>query len=224
MMPANLYSTLGLRGNPFAAGGRATVPQDLWIDRGLPDAPRAELGCLIQVIGERGAGKTAHLLRWQTQTGGPLRYVPAGLRRWRPLPVGPITYWDEADRVPSPLLLAALRRAARIGATVVVGTHADLSRIALAAGLEVSTHFLSNLDTKMLIAWARLRIEAARLPGVSEAGLALDPDTAARIIAECGASLRATATRLHVWAAELASSAARLTAATGLPDKNGNPT
>ncbi len=107
----------------------------LWIDRGWSAPPQPGAKQLIQIIGVKGAGKTSHLKHWQAQTGGPYCYYPPGWDRVK-LPVvspiaGPIhqriAYWDEADRIPTPVLVAALLTAAQTSHTIIVGTHKDLS-------------------------------------------------------------------------------------------------
>jgi hypothetical protein len=195
------YVVLGLKGNPFVRDVVTEVPGPFWVARGFFEAPPVSGGVLVQVVGPKGCGKTAHLRRWRSRTGGPLRHVAPGWRRWRPMPLAPITYWDEADRVPPVLLRMALCRAARLGATVVVGTHEDLGRAARSAGLRVITCVVPPLNAETLLAWARPRILAARLADDVEPRLHLDAATAADIVAACGASLRDAASLLHAWAA-----------------------
>lgn len=105
-------------------------------------------------------------------------------------------------------MLAALGRAFYMGATIVAGTHTDLRWGAQQMGLEVKTINLLPLEVETLMAWANRRIEAVRLPGVTDVGLRLTPEMAAQIVDECGASLRVAAVRLHIWAAEVARDAA----------------
>lgn len=94
--------------------------------------------------------------------------------------------------------------AAARSATIVAGTHEDLTGVARACGLAVTTTYrFPRLTPRALREWAALRIADAALPG-STPGLVLDEPTAEAICARVGASLREAAIELHVWAAETA--------------------
>lgn len=208
MTPANPYVALGLRRNPFIAEQTAGVDPSLWLDRGFSTAPQPGAKMLVQILGEKGAGKTSHLKHWQRQTGGTYCYYPPGWQRWQfPALVANqnqmISYWDEADRIPFPILITALGWASQRQMTIVVGTHLDLSRVGRSVGLSVVTICLSDLDVTALLQWTALRIEAARLPE-TRLGLQLTLDLAAEIVTMAGASWRDAADRLHVWAARSA--------------------
>jgi hypothetical protein len=157
---------------------------------------------VVQVVGVRGAGKTSLLSRWHAATGGRYHWVPPTPARWRLLPCAPIVYWDEADRVPPVVLLVSLLRARRAGATLVLGTHADLTRPVRRAGLPLHTVTLPCPTADTVMAWAALRIAAACLPGEAPAKLRLDTATAAQIASSCGGSWRVVGDRLHAWAAD----------------------
>ncbi|MDO5498072.1 MAG: hypothetical protein Q4F67_00135 [Propionibacteriaceae bacterium] len=197
------FAALGLSGNPFVAEPEPGVVAGLWLDRpGVPPPPPPGSKHLVQIIGPKGAGKTSHLLRWRESAPGPYYYVPPrGLGRLRLPPVAPRVYWDELDRLGAPAL--ALAYAAARGATVIAATHTDLSRLARACGLRVTTFEFPGLAPAVLQEWARLRIAAVTLPGRTP-GLALDEPTARDICDRVGASLRDAAVMLHVWAAERA--------------------
>lgn len=195
------YLRFGLTRNPFARSNEEYA-EGLWLDRGLPERISPGGSRFVQVIGPSGAGKTAHLARWRRLDPGPYRLVPQGPGRFLPPPLGPIAYWDEADRLPRLLLAAVLRLAARTGATIAAGTHADLGGDARAAGLLVDTWRFGELDPVAVAAWAARRIAAARL--AERTALELDEETAARIAAGAGGSWRTVADLLHVWAAERA--------------------
>jgi hypothetical protein len=199
------YAALGLRANPFTLERGDAVDDALWLDRGCSAPPAPAPRRLVQVLGSKGAGKTAHLRRWQAALPGPYRHVPLGPARWRPPPLARIAYWDEADRIPPPVLAAALWLAGRRGATIVAGTHRDLVGVARRAGLSVVTVTLPPLDAAALRAWAERRIAAVRLPGAPAGGLALDETTAEAIARAAEGSWRRAADRLHVWAARAAS-------------------
>ncbi|MDO5682413.1 MAG: hypothetical protein Q4G46_06260 [Propionibacteriaceae bacterium] len=202
------YARLGLARNPFLAEAEAGVEPGLWIARaGVPEPPEPGTRTLIQLIGPKGAGKTSHLLRWRERVPGPYHYVPPTRDRWRFPPVAPLVYWDEVDRMGAAVRAAALGLAGVRGATVVAGTHADLTVPACRAGLAVQTYDFPGLTVAVLQQWAALRIADAALPGRTPQ-LVLDADTAAGICDRVGASLREAAVDLHIWAADHARRAA----------------
>ena len=122
--------------------------------------------------------------------------------------VGPVAYWDEADRIPLPYLLIALATAARRRSTIVVGTHADLSLAARMVGLSVNTIYIKPFDELLLLAWVNRRIEAVRMPEAI-CRLQLDRETAKGMVATVNGSWRDAADQLHIWAAAQASCMAR---------------
>lgn len=196
------YAALGLSGNPFIAEAEPGVVADLWIARaGVPSPPQPGQRRLLQLIGPKGAGKTSHLLRWRELAPGPYHYVAPRRAGWRPPPVEPLVYWDEVDRLAGPVRAASLAYAAARGATVVAGTHEDLTRIAGACGLAVTTYEFPALTPAVLQEWAALRIAETALPGRTP-GLVVDDATAQEICERVGASLRDAARELHVWTAE----------------------
>ncbi|MEM9770531.1 MAG: hypothetical protein AAF889_02820 [Cyanobacteria bacterium P01_D01_bin.73] len=200
----NPYGAIGLRGNPFVAEGGRGVPKELWVDRGWSKAPVAKGRQFVQVMGEKGFGKTSHLKHWRGQTGGPYCYYPPGLGRLRFPAIAPITYWDEADRIPLPWLFLALAWSRVVGNTVVVGTHRDLRSVAVPLGFKVAHIDLPPLDAEMLMKWAAHRIQAARLPG-AQCSLALSQEQAGAIAQQSQGSWRTAGTYLHIWAADAAS-------------------
>ncbi|MEM9701256.1 MAG: hypothetical protein AAF907_02280 [Planctomycetota bacterium] len=210
-MNGSPYARLGLSRNPFTADPAPGVASELWVNRPAPEPPRAGQRRLVQLLGEKGAGKTSLLLRWRDEEAGPYRYVPPtfplrdGWRRALLLPVRPLVYWDEADRAPAPLLRFALHRAARTGATVVVGTHHDLTPEATRAELPVQTHAFPPLTPDALRAWCKPRIAAAALPDQPATALPVVPDDILRETCDAaGSSLREASVILHLWAARLA--------------------
>ena len=160
------YADHGLRANPFAAPGHDDVLGDAFVDRGLP-TPLPGAGALVQLIGEAGAGKTSQLKHWQTQHPGPYHWVPRNPwhSRWAtpPNPDGGIVYGDELDRMPSPVRSRWFRTCAADGATLVAGTHRDLSRPAARAGLHVITHHLGPADHALLQEVIDLRLRSVAI-------------------------------------------------------------
>lgn len=209
------YGQLGLSRNPFVAEEEPGVTRELWLDRGLPDAPSLTAGSFVQVVGPKGAGKTSHLLRWRASEPGPYRHVDPGWRRARPLPVAALVYWDEVDRVPSPLLRLALAGVARLGGAIRCGTHRDLSAEAARAGLDVTTFVLPLLEPAAILAWSALRVRAVTRAGC-EPRWCLDARDAAHIAA-ASVGWRDVATALHVSVARAARAEAQLTSASS-PD------
>lgn len=198
-MSGDPYRRRGLARNPFVAEAVPGVEASLFLDRCFPPPPAPGTRRFVQIIGEKGAGKTTLLLHWRRQLPGPYRHVPPGWPRLLPVPLARgIVYWDEADRIPSLILHASLRIAWLRNATIVAGTHADLSAAARAAGFLVETFAFSALTADDVLRWS-----AARIAGVacSSETLALAPEDA-RIFAEhAGSSWRVAGDLLHAWAA-----------------------
>ncbi|NOK63583.1 MAG: hypothetical protein GFH27_549281n450 [Chloroflexi bacterium AL-W] len=202
------YATIGLRGNPFVVEATPGVPGALWIDRGFSVAPESGKKQFIQVIGPKGAGKTSLLLHWREQVAGPYLHFPLGWGRWRLPPIAAMAYWDEADRIPSPFLWYALYQAARQNATIIAGTHVDLTCAAQRHGFAVQTIERPPLDVATLRAWVTRRIAAVRLSSAPDY-VAPDDELLTRIAQEAGESWRVAADHLHIWVAETAVQAAR---------------
>lgn len=196
------YRSLGLRRNPFCVEDEPGVPEALFLERGLPAPPAAGGLRFIQVLGPKGAGKTTALLNWRRGAPGPYRRVPPGFGRWRLPPGGALVYWDEADRVPAPVWISALTAARVRAATVVAGTHEDLSRWPRRLGFSVETHAFGDLRAGEVLRWARARIAAETASGAC--ALSLDPATADRVAREAGRSWRRAGGLLHRWAADAA--------------------
>lgn len=196
------YRAVGLAANPFAV--EASAGTGVFVDRGLPDPPPPGSATLVQVIGDKGAGKTTHVRRWRSLVDGPYHYVPRSPRRdrWRRPPVGPIVYADEIDRMPAPVRRAWFRALARSRSTVVAGTHRDLTAPARRAGLAVRTHRLDPADEAILRTFVEQRIDATSLAGGTERALLLDDDDIALVHRESGGNLRVAESLLHVLVAE----------------------
>ncbi len=198
------YHKLGLCRNPFLAPDNLQIPSQRWIDFGFSEAPPIQKGLFWQVIGEKGAGKTSHLLHWRQQTGGIYYYCQPGWKGWLLPPVAKIVYWDEANRIPLPLLLISLWRSRFINATIVVATHNNLAKIVSWFGFEIKTISLSTLCVENLLQWAKKLIESERLSPSIPIPLELTTDDAKKIIAQSQGSWRKAANYLHIWAAQIA--------------------
>ena len=186
------YRQIGLAANPFIASPEPGEPARTFVDRGLPTPPHHGF---VEVVGRKGAGKTTHLLHWlRGRDGGVYRHVPPGVGRFRPLPVAPVVAWDEADRVPAPLLRHAARAARRRGSLVLIGTHRPL-------GLGDVVHVLADPTAEELSRWARLRVTAV---ATGEHDHALGDVPAEAIARSCGGDWWQAGTDLHIWAAQQA--------------------
>ena len=199
------YHRLGLKHNPFIVSETVGVAPSLWLDFGFP-IPIPGKKKFIQLMGEKGAGKTSHILHWQKQTKGSYCYYPPGKGAWKVPVVEKISYWDEADRIPYPFLLYALAKAAKEHSTIVVGTHKDLSSLARVLGLQVHKVTLETLTVDSLNVWVAKRIDDVLLEGIKQAELKLPQDVAQKVVLESGSSWREAAVLLHIWVASLASS------------------
>jgi hypothetical protein len=189
------YRAAGLARNPFSIDvhdGDAGVIDHTWfVDRGIPEPPPPGSATLVQVIGEQGAGKSTHLHVWRHRLPGPYHYVPRRpyRQRWQRPPVAPLVYGDEIDRMPVPLRRRWFRRLGRIGATVVIGTHTDLSRLGRRSRFEVRTHHLGPVDRAGLAAVLDHRVAAVTLSDAAER-FAFSDSEVALILEQSGGNLR----------------------------------
>ena len=204
MSYSNPYHKLGLQRNPFIASDNLEIPPQHWFDFGFSEAPPIQKRLFVQVIGEKGAGKTSHLLHWKQQTGGVYYYCQPGWKGWLLPPVAKIAYWDEANRIPLPLLVTSLWRSRLINATIFVGTHDNLEKIASLLGFEVKTIRLSTLCVENLLQWVNKLIESERLSPSIPIRLKLTTGNARGIVAQSQGSWRKAASFLHIWAARMA--------------------
>ncbi|ACA99715.1 MULTISPECIES: hypothetical protein [Cyanophyceae] len=203
-MATNPYQAIGLRHNPFIGTEQLAQTVTFWLDHGYSEAPLPGGNQFVQILGEKGFGKTAHLHHWRSQTGGSYCYVPPNyLQRWQWLKTGAIAYWDEVDRLPLGLFLGGLLRVRMRRGTVVVGSHVDVSFWAKLAGLKTTTIQLPSLDIPTLQAWAAFKIAAATIPDQT-CPLILSPEKAAEIVTQSQGSWRRAADYLHIWVAAIA--------------------
>lgn len=199
-MASDRYHAVGLVENPFVI---EDAPAH-FVARGLGPPPLPGSSTMVQVIGEKGFGKTTQLHEWRRSNPGPYHWVPDVPRRhrWKRAPVAPLVYADEVDRMPRPLRQLWLRRLAHANATVVVGTHVDLANAAARAGLCVVTHRLGPVSAATLRRIVEAKMERASLdPGRVER-LAIDDDDLADIHRKANGSIRRAEILLHELVAE----------------------
>lgn len=152
MTPFFPFARLNLRWNPFGEppreerGGLAVV-----------DLPELRPGDPVQILGERGRGKTTHLLALAARHPGAVyECVPEGEDRFAGAAAdGGVYLLDEAQRARPRLLRRLLDRPL----AVALGTHEDLSG---AAGRPLRTVRAGGLTADRLGEILRRRIEWAR--------------------------------------------------------------
>lgn len=164
---ADRYASIGLERNPFST--QALGANRVFIDRGIPAPPPPGSCTLVQLIGDRGYGKSTHLTRWRATQPGPYHYIPLRpyRHRWACPPTQPAltVYGDEIDRMPAALRQLWFHSLARAHATVVIGTHADLASTALRVGFTVVSHHLRPFSRNELGAYLNQRLAAAAVAG-----------------------------------------------------------
>jgi len=197
------YHALGLNRNPFRVEPEPGVTESLFLSRHFPPRPEAGRRRFVQVIGPKGAGKTTLLLHWRRTTDGPYRHVPPGPARFLPPPLGSLVYWDEADRIPLPILYPALSASRYLDATIVVGTHDDLSGVASTFGFSVETFELPIIHPMEVMKWARARIKEDSTDSGTP-GIELEYSEACRVARDADRSWRRVGGLLHRWVAEKA--------------------
>ena len=202
------YHRLGLKRNPFIAPESLVISNDRWLDFGYSIPPLPYQRLFVQIIGQKGSGKTSHLLHWQQQTGGDYFYQRPGDWRSQP-PISAIAFWDEANRIPLPTLIKCLHQAYQQGSTLVVGTHRNMGIFARSIGFPVKTIRLSTLNPDSLFAWMQLHLAAERLSPDIPIRLTFSPELAATIVAQSWGSWRKAAGLLHRWVAQAAKEATR---------------
>lgn len=198
------YHKLGLRRNPFIAPENLEIPSQLWLDFGVSQSPPIANKLFIQIIGEKGAGKTSHLLHWQQETGGIYYYCQPDYHRWQLPPVQAIAYWDEADRIPLFFLFISLLKARFLNATIVVGTHKNLKIIPQLLGLKIETIILTTLNINNLLKWVEKHLEKERLSSTTPILWRITPVQAEEIVAKSQKSWRKAANYLHILLAKMA--------------------
>lgn len=195
------YNAAGLRHNPFAFD--VADGADVFIDRGLPAPPPPGSRTMVQLIGDKGAGKTTQLHAWRRARASTYHYVPETpyADRWSRPPLDHLIYADEVDRMPAVLRLWWFAQLSRADSTVVIGTHADLSRQARRAGLKVISHEFGPVDLDTMRAVAHQRVRAASKAGATE--FVLDDKHIVRAHERARGSIRAAEGLLHQTVAAL---------------------
>lgn len=200
-MTKDPYRLLGLKRNPFVIESKPGVSSEHWIDQ-IPELPfpQKKQRQLIQILGHKGAGKTSLILHWQKYVGGPYHYVPPDVGKYHFPKIKELCFIDEADRLPlfyKPIIFA-LAKAKQ--ATLVVGTHEDLSIWAKIFQMSVQTIQFPPLNTKIITLWANHRINSTRLEE-EPCLLTLSEQTVQIICDKANNCWRKVGDELHLWAA-----------------------
>ena len=187
------FHHLGFRANPFR-----TLADDEWAE--IVVLPRAALlaadaGGHIQVMGERGHGKTSMLLGLQAhlrRAGHAVAYEY--LPEWQevfhtPLDGLEVFLLDEAQRLNAPER-ARLLRETKGGRRLILGSHEDLTSLFAAAGLPLATLMPETADTAHVEAvLARRLAYFALMPSVP--AVTLDATAVSYLAETFGGNLRA---------------------------------
>ena len=167
------FAHLNLRRNPFGELPLEARPELAVLEVEPLLAHLAPERAVLQLLGDKGRGKTTHLLALRAARPAPYVHLPED----EPLPAVPVDlpllYLDESQRLPWRLRRKLFRGPGRL----VLGTHEDHTRALRRAGRPVTTvEAGAGLDLARLEQIVGKRIEAARrdagpLPWVSEEGL-----------------------------------------------------
>lgn len=156
--PALPFGHLNLRRNPFGElqfaerAALAVVEVDRFVDR------LKRPGYAVQFMGEKGRGKTTHLLAVMRHFPRAV-YVHVGENQRPPIPHGQPLLIDEIQRLPR----RRRRRIFRRGVSLAVGTHRDVSPELIRAGFEVdSVEPAAMLNPRRLHEMLGRRIESSR--------------------------------------------------------------
>ncbi len=149
---------LNLRRNPFGElqfaerAALAVVEVDRFVDR------LKRPGYAVQFLGQKGRGKTTHLLAIMRHFPRAV-YVHIGENQRPPIPPGQPLLIDEIQRLPR----RRRRRIFRRGVSLAMGTHQDVSRELIRAGFEVdSVEPAAMLNPRRLHEMLSRRIESSR--------------------------------------------------------------
>lgn len=195
------YRALGLSRNPFAAPLPDAPALAAFVDRGLPAPPPPGSTALVQVIGHSGLGKSTQLQHWRTLTPGPYHWVPRRpyVARWTRPPNTPenngVIYGDEIDRMPIPLRRRWLRRLAAARATLIIGTHVDLTSLGRRVGFRVITHHLQPVGHDVLVEMANRRLTDAACGPIPP--VQFSPTEVAEVAELCGGNPGAADVLFH---------------------------
>jgi len=152
------FSHLNLRRNPFGE-----LDLSAWAELAVVDVDRLvprlrEPGSAVQLTGDKGRGKTTHMLAIMRHFPGAV-YVHVGENERPRILHGHPLFVDEIQRLPR----RTRRRIFRRPVSLCLGTHEDLSSELARAGFEVHTLEVGGaLDAGRLRRILNRRIEAAR--------------------------------------------------------------
>jgi hypothetical protein len=201
---ANPYHLFGLQRNPFVIEQSPGVSENLWVERSLScQTPKAKNTTFVQVIGDKGAGKTSLMIHWQRMIPGPYFYVPRTYHRFFLLPpLKDIVYWDEVDRMPLWTFLLYLTIAKIKGYTIVCGTHKNLTTWAKLWRFQVYDVSFPPLDVEIVYKWAWMRIMHASITDAPPS-LPLSKKIVAELLKKSGNCWRRVGDELHKWTASV---------------------
>jgi hypothetical protein len=155
------FANLNLRRNPFGEpadderAGLAVIDPDL-LDRLVRSL--SQPGFAVQFLGECGRGKSTHLHALRAHfPDAPYIHFAEG-ERPAPIPVAPVLFLDETQRLP----WRTRRRVFRRDVALAIGTHRDHSRELTRAGRRVETVYLEGFAAPRLHRIIERRIEWAR--------------------------------------------------------------
>lgn len=183
---------LNLRYNPFGELPLSERPHLAVIDPEPFLALLAAERATLQFMGDKGRGKTTHLLTLRSLRPGPYIHLPEDGPHPAVPATEPLLYLDESQR----LGFWGRRRLFHGAGRLVLGTHTDHTRALRRAGRPVTTvHVGADLTAERLGAIVSRRIEAARraegpVPYVAESGLH-------QLLARFGNDLRAIEHHLY---------------------------
>lgn len=195
-MPATDYNLpfahLNLRRNPFGSAEIEDRPS--WAVVEVDDIPTRlqQPGFVVQIIGERGHGKTTHLMAIRAAIQRDVPYFH--LREGEPIPVlpdVPLLFVDETQRM-TPKQRSWLFQKHRSSA---IGTHEDHSEELRKADVDFVTIPAVGLSAEQLHKAANLRIETARRN--SGPVPTLSRQTAQRLVDEFGGDVRTIESKLY---------------------------
>lgn len=185
------YAHLNLRQNPFGHVDLAERDELAVVDIGAVVERLASPRYAVQFVGDRGSGKTTHLLAVADRFPG-AAYVHFAEGQRPPIPVGSPLLIDECQRVPRRDRREALRR----GVPLVLATHRDFSRELRSAGYDVETVEVARWTTpERLCELLNRRIQRVRRGDGPVPSVSLG--TAGQLLSRFGPNVRAIETHLY---------------------------
>jgi hypothetical protein len=186
------FAHLNLRRNPFGEFTTEETEALAHVDIDDVVAKLSRPGFAVQYIGEKGYGKTTHLLAICAQfPDAGYVHIPEGERV--ELPAGTPLLIDEAQR----LTWRQRRQVFRSTMPLVLGTHVDFRRMLVRAGRDVETFSVDRqMDAERLCALLNARIirvrrNDGRLPRIRL-------ETARRLLQQFGPNVRRILHELYV--------------------------